>query len=57
MASWFITIICKEFSVDGTGGEPYYPINDEANTALAAHYQERAAAKGYILGGRLGRYC
>lgn len=35
---------------------PYYPINDEANNRLYRIYQERAAAEGIILAGRLGRY-
>ena len=39
------------------GDEPYYPINDEKNTALYARYEELAKAeKNVIFGGRLGQY-
>jgi UDP-galactopyranose mutase len=48
------TIISREESV--ADGVPYYPIGDAQNTALAAQYQQRAAAEGYLVGGRLGRY-
>lgn len=37
--------------------EPYYPVNDERNNALAKAYKELAAAhEGVIFGGRLGQY-
>ena len=48
------TVITREYPADD--GEPCYPINDDANNALAARYQERAKAEGYIVGGRLGSY-
>ena len=39
------------------GEEPYYPVNDEANTVLLEKYQELAKARPHlILGGRLGQY-
>ncbi len=37
--------------------EPYYPVNDEANTMLFAKYQELAhKEKNVLFGGRLGQY-
>jgi UDP-galactopyranose mutase len=48
------TIISREYSV--SDGEPYYPIADAQNTALAAQYRARAEAAGYLVGGRLGRF-
>jgi len=48
------TVISREYSV--SDGLPYYPIGDAINTALAAAYQQRAIAAGYLVGGRLGRY-
>lgn len=52
------TVITKEYPADWeVGMEPYYPINDERNNALAAQYLE--AAKGeenVIFGGRLADY-
>lgn len=43
--------------VIGPGKEPYYPINDQRNTALYARYQALAAADTKVIfGGRLGEY-
>ncbi len=52
------TIISKEYSVEWSPGqEPYYPINDEANTELYRRYAELAAhEENTIFGGRLGSY-
>ena len=53
-----VTIISKEFSTEWTeGSEPFYPVNDAANTALAEQYRELAAQeKNIIFGGRLAEY-
>lgn len=37
-------------------GERLYPVNDERNGRLAAAYQARARAAGYVIGGRLADY-
>ncbi len=52
------TVISKEYSSEWTpGAEPYYPVNDEKNTALYRRYQALAAQeKKTIFGGRLGEY-
>ena len=52
------TVVSREYSVEWKpGDEPYYPINDERNTALYAAYKELAQAeKNVIFGGRLGEY-
>lgn len=51
------TTITREYprAHDGTN-EPYYPINDEKNNALAREYKRRAKEDGYIFGGRMGNY-
>ncbi|MFO1088506.1 MAG: UDP-galactopyranose mutase [Hyphomicrobiales bacterium] len=36
--------------------EPYYPVNDAANTARYRRYRDEADAKGMLVGGRLGEY-
>ena len=37
--------------------EPYYPVNDERNNALAEEYRKLAAnEKNVIFGGRLAQY-
>lgn len=37
--------------------EPYYPVNDERNSALLARYQQLAQQeKNVIFGGRLAEY-
>ncbi len=52
------TIISKEFSTEWTeGSEPFYPVNDTANTALAEQYRALAALEpNVIFGGRLAEY-
>ena len=37
--------------------DPYYPVNDEKNTALYAQYKALADAQEHVIfGGRLGLY-
>lgn len=52
------TIISREFSSEWKpGDEPYYPVNDEKNTALYTRYRELADREEKVLfGGRLGAY-
>lgn len=52
------TVISKEFSVEWVDGmEPYYPINDEKNSALYNKYAELAQDEDSIIfGGRLAEY-
>ena len=52
------TIISREFSSEWKPGyEPYYPVNDEKNSALYLKYKELAdQEKNVIFGGRLGEY-
>jgi UDP-galactopyranose mutase len=52
------TIISKEYSQEWTPGvEPYYPVNDEKNTALYNQYKMLARGeKNVIFGGRLAEY-
>ncbi len=52
------TVITREYSVEWQpGGEPFYPINDESNSALYARYREKAEQEEKILfGGRLAEY-
>ncbi len=52
------TVISKEYSTEWKPGmEPYYPVNDEQNNALAEQYRELAKAeKNVIFGGRLADY-
>ena len=52
------TVISREFSSEWKlGDEPYYPVNDEKNSALYAQYKKLADnEKGVIFGGRLGEY-
>lgn len=52
------TIISREYSSEWKpGGEPYYPVNDEKNSALYQKYRELAEQeKNVIFGGRLGEY-
>lgn len=53
-----VTYISKEYPVDyKETGEPYYPINDKANTELYSKYKELAKKDDkLILGGRLALY-
>lgn len=52
------TIISKEYSSEWkVGDEPYYPVNDESNTALYEEYKKLALnEKNVKFGGRLGEY-
>ena len=52
------TVISEEYSIEYEDGmEPYYPINDERNNALAEEYRRLAEQeKDVIFGGRLGLY-
>ena len=52
------TVISKEYSMEWKPGiEPYYPVNDEANTSLYEKYKELAENnKNITFGGRLGNY-
>lgn len=52
------TVISKEFSTEYRPGmEPYYPVNDARNNALAEQYRQLAAQeKDVIFGGRLAEY-
>ncbi|MCU6760824.1 UDP-galactopyranose mutase [uncultured Roseburia sp.] len=52
------TIISREYSSEWKPGiEPYYPVNDDKNSALFAKYQELAEKEeNVIFGGRLGAY-
>lgn len=52
------TIVSEEYSTEYKDGmEPYYPVNDERNNALAEEYRKLAEQEGdVIFGGRLGQY-
>lgn len=52
------TIISEEYSMEYKDGmEPYYPVNDGRNNALAEKYRKLAEAEeNVIFGGRLGQY-
>lgn len=52
------TVISKEYSVEfKTGMEPYYPVNDEQNTALYNQYKTLSnQEKTVFFGGRLAEY-
>ena len=52
------TVISREYPEEWKPGmEPYYPINDEENEALADQYRALAEAEpDTIFGGRLGTY-
>ncbi len=52
------TVISREYpAAFMPGTDPYYPINDERNTALCRRYKELAAQQpNLLLGGRLGQY-
>ena len=52
------TVISREYSSEWKqGDEPYYPVNDEKNTALYEQYKELAShEKNILFGGRLGEY-
>ena len=52
------TVISREYSSEWKPGEePYYPINDDVNSAVYARYQALAdREQKTIFGGRLGEY-
>ena len=52
------TVISREYSSEWhPGDEPYYPVNDEKNSALYAAYKALADTEEKVLfGGRLGQY-
>ena len=52
------TVISREYSTEWKDGmEPYYPVNDKANTELYSKYKELADnEKRVIFGGRLAEY-
>ena len=52
------TVVSEEYSEEYKPGmEPYYPINDERNNALAEQYKQLAAIeKDVLFGGRLAEY-
>ena len=52
------TVISREYSSEWTAGdEPYYPVNDEKNSALYGRYKALAdGEENVIFGGRLGEY-
>nr|MCR5293748.1 UDP-galactopyranose mutase [Lachnospiraceae bacterium] len=52
------TVISREYSSEWKpGDEPYYPVNDEKNSALYAAYRKLAdQEEKVIFGGRLGEY-
>jgi len=52
------TVISREYSSEWKmGDEPYYPVNDEKNSALYNEYKRIAASEeNVIFGGRLGEY-
>ena len=51
-------MITREYPADWKpGDEPYYPINDERNSALYAQYEQLAKQEGdVVFTGRLGGY-
>lgn len=52
------TVISKEFSTEWKDGmEPYYPVNDETNSALYVRYKVLAENENNVIfGGRLAEY-
>ena len=52
------TVISREYSSEWKpGDEPYYPVNDEKNSALYAQYKTLAEKESKVIfGGRLGEY-
>ncbi len=52
------TVVWEEYSrFAERGDEPYYPINTDADKALYARYEAKAAAEpNTVFGGRLGTY-
>lgn len=52
------TIISREYSTEWTeGSEPFYPVNDARNNALAEQYRSLGAQEQHVIfGGRLAEY-
>lgn len=52
------TVISEEYSTEYKDGmEPYYPVNDDRNNALAEEYRKLAELENEVIfGGRLGQY-
>jgi len=52
------TVVSREYSTEWHPGmEPYYPVNDDQNTALYQRYQQLADSQDKVcFGGRLGQY-
>ena len=52
------TVVSEEYSTEYKDGmEPYYPVNNDRNNALAEEYRKLAAAENNVIfGGRLGQY-
>lgn len=52
------TVVSEEYSTEYKEGmEPYYPVNDDRNNALADEYRKLAEKEeNVIFGGRLGQY-
>ena len=52
------TVVSEEYSIEYKDGmEPYYPVNDDRNNALAEEYRKLAAAEtDVVFGGRLAQY-
>lgn len=52
------TVVSEEYSTEYKEGmEPYYPVNDDRNNALASHYKSMGLKQpNVIFGGRLGEY-
>ena len=52
------TVISREYSEEWKpGDEPYYPVNDEKNSALYSEYKKLADKESNVIfGGRLGEY-
>ena len=52
------TVVSREYSTEWTPGmEPYYPVNDQRNSRLLAHYQAMAARLPHVtFAGRLAEY-
>ena len=52
-----ITLLTKEFSINGDPENPFYPIGGEKNRNILAKYMEEAKKlDNFIIGGRLGEY-
>ena len=51
------TVVSEEYSTEYKEGmDPYYPVNDDRNNALAEEYRKLAEKEqGVVFGGRLGQ--